>query len=308
MEGGASKLGQASKFMAQGMLMSVTKPKETWMRAMDMSDEMRHRVTNFDRDVNDAITSMGLSGRKGKIRAKQEMLNRIGLRTIGYMQLLTVDLPTWTAGYNQAIAQNKTPQEAAKIADQLIRTSQGSGALKDQSAIQRTRGLTRTITMFSTFTMALYNMQKQTFGAAGRSPQNAMQNAIRLAPAVLDAYIRQNLPDDEDELLEHMALRSVGFGMSSIPVLGKGIDSAIHGFDPTLSPIESIPPSVMRALDNIADAIADGDDLDSETIRSIFVATGATLGIGGTFQINRVWKAIEEGEKPYDYLIGPKDE
>ena len=126
-------------------------------------------------------------------------------------------------------------------------------------------------------------------------------------PAMADALLRQEFPDDDDEKdpTTWALLKTLGYSLSAIPVLGRGVDSVLNGFDPALSPVEQIPQTIVRALDSVEEAFEDGE-LNPETLRLIMVAAGVTVGIGGTYQFNRLLTALEEGDdaEAYQYLIG----
>ena len=313
-EGGTFSSVEGTKWMAQGMAQYIANPNKARTMAYELSQEMRDRLKNFDREVSDTLGKTGASN-KGKFKTFVDWQQNTTLMTIGYAQMYSVDLPTWIGALNQGLSRGMSEADAAFHADSVLRTSQASGALKDLGALQRRRDIWRAVTMFSTFTMVLYNLQKQTFGAAGKSPKElsavvARMTWLVLVPAMADALLRQEFPDDDSDKdpATWALLKTLGFSLSAIPVLGRGADSLMQGFSAGISPIEQIPQNIVRALESMGEAWEDGE-LNPEAVRHILLAAGTTLGIGGTYQLNRLLKAIENEDdaNAYQYLIGYND-
>ena len=315
MEGGKTSSVEGTKWMAIGLNTYKNNPVASTKMIKRLSGEMRHRLSNTDRDMGEALQAINISTEKGKMRSMIEWQQRVGFLAIGGIQMYSVDVPTWLGGFNQALSQGKSEQEAANHADSVVRLSQATGAMKDLSTLQRRRDIWRAVTMFSTYSITLYNLQAETAGAAKRNPRDIGSVVARLMwlvalPAMADALLRQEFPDDDDKQdpVTWAMLKTLGYSLGSIPVIGRGLESGIQGFTPTVTPVETLPRNIISALEKMGDAWEDGE-LNSETARAIWLAAGNTLGIGGTYQINRIWKAIEaeDDAELYDFFIGYTD-
>ena len=106
----------------------------------EMSGEMRHRFSNLDREVKEAmersLSSMAVSkvkGLRGISGARRQLLTiqRGALATIALTDRLTA-YPAWLGRYWQGIEEEGlTEKEAVKAADRTVRTTLSSGAVKD---------------------------------------------------------------------------------------------------------------------------------------------------------------------------------
>jgi hypothetical protein len=159
---------EGAKWMAVGFDRYLANPKEAVANAVAISGEMRHRLGNSDRDLSQTLGNL-----TGKVSAFRVM-QRASLKAIGGMQFYTVDMPTWVGAYNKALSQDKDEQAAVEYADAIVRTSQASGHTKDLAALQRQKGISQLLTMFTTYTTLLYGLIGQTVGDAKRTPRRSL--------------------------------------------------------------------------------------------------------------------------------------
>jgi GH24 family phage-related lysozyme (muramidase) len=282
-EGGGFSSVEGTKWMGVGLTKYAAHPVESTRLANKLSSEMRHRIANTDREITEALGRMGAATGKSKIRSMLEWQQRTTLLTVAGIQLYTVDVPTWIGAYNQGLSQGRTEADAAQHADSVLRLSQASGATKDLSALQRRRDIWRALTMFATYAVTLYNLQAESAGAGKRSAKNLAGVVGRFGwlavlPAIADAYMREQFPDDDDEkdVETFLALKILGYSMGSIPVVGRGVESALAGFDPTLSPVEQLPKNIISALAKIQEAWEDGE-MNSDAARAAAAPTRSTV-------------------------------
>lgn len=304
--GGKFKGRTGADYMALGLERYMTNPAETTRTAFELSGEIRHRIGNADRDMADHLSR--LSGRTGI----WSQIQRASLVAIGGIQLYTVDIPTWTAGFNKALDQGMNEADAVRFADSVLRTSQASGHVKDLSSIQRQHGLMRIVTMFSTYTMLLYHLQVQTLGNAAKI-KNLPGVVSRLMwlvalPTVAEAFLRNEGPgDDEEQPIEWWALRVLKYALNSVSIAGRGVSSMMDGHRFTITPIEDTALKMPEAFDALTDLFQSDEEFSVEDARKVLDGFGLLLGVPGTTQMVRALKAIEsEDAGLYDFLVGVK--
>lgn len=304
---GKFSAAEGAKWMAIGLDRYLGNFKESVALAKEMSGEMRHRLGNADREQAEALrnTAEGTS--------VYSLAQRASLKAIGGMQFYVVDMPTWIGAFNQGLSRDMSERQASDYADSIVRTSQGSGHLKDQAGLQRTKGLTQWLTMFSTYITLLYGLVGESIGSAVANPKRIPAQVSKLAflllmPAVAEAVLRQDFPDDDDDAaLAKWALKSLVYGIKSTPVVGQLIASEIEGFrGSSISPVESLTQKVSQGAKAAAEIVAE-QDVELKNARKVFDAVGMAAGLPGTTQIVRMLKAIEqESDNPYDYFVTPK--
>ncbi len=133
-----------------------------------------------------------------------------------------VDVPTWIAGYEKAIANGHDERAAIARADQAVIDSQGGGQLKDLSGIERGGPALKLFTVFYSFMNTALNLGvAQTMTAntpAKRAKLIADYLLLYTVPPVLGAILKQALTpsgDGDDEWdLETLAPKLVAEQLS----------------------------------------------------------------------------------------------
>jgi hypothetical protein len=156
----------------------------------------------FDEIYNRVRVSQGgASGAMQKVLSVAADSNTV-MAPIVLMQRV-VDLATWQAGYTNALNAGNDEATAIQMADQDVIDSQGSGLLKDRSAIERGRDWQKFFTVFYQYMGTILNMTIADFKTAKTAKEKA--NAWRRylwrfwVSASLEVWIVQLLiPDDED--------------------------------------------------------------------------------------------------------------
>ena len=136
-----SRIGAVA--MANGMTRWVSDPESNAAWVHSVSTFMKHRDYTFNREVNDIRQKFELSMPKG--------LQDSYFYFIAKMQM-TVDMPTWLGEYYKQMAETQGDEsKSIALADQAIIDSQGSGGIKDLSAIQRGGPLLKLFTNFMSY-------------------------------------------------------------------------------------------------------------------------------------------------------------
>jgi len=147
---------------------------------------------------------------------------------------------------------SKSEGEAKDIANKAVLETQPQGAMKDLPAIYRTNNeYLRMILMFTNQLNQLWNMvssdlpsevSKKEFGKASKGIASIMISSIGI-------YIASHgrLPDDNDEWFDAM----FGSLISSVPIIGNWGMSWFRGYDPSISPAESLTNNLKILANNI---------------------------------------------------------
>ena len=293
---------EGQKWMYVGWKATLQNPAEAHEFAVTNSGEMRHRLSNLDRDMRDTLMHAG--GETSKIMRWRAGWQRHSLAVIGFAQMWSVDVATWHGAYQKKFSEGDASHlEAVRYADSVVRMSQGSGAVKDLAGFARSRHpLMRTATMFTTYTTVLYNIQAQIVGDTIRNPKKFYQQLFRMAwltimPAMADAFLRGEGPDDEDEWAQWFLWKLGAYSVNSVPIGGPMISSVIEGFNPSMSPITQIPTSIARSLQHFGELMTGEDEVSWKTAEAAINAVGYTLGIGGTAQAARFFDALDALEQ-----------
>lgn len=176
------------------------------------SEFMRDRMSNYDRDVRDALKRLNVAGGKagpGSVLATyakpvtDSWFYLIGLMDMG------ASLPTWMGAYEKAMAGElenvDKGDEAAAIdyADQVVRLTQGTGAAKDLATIQRGPEIIRIFTMFYTYFAGAFNQfaktQRQLSLDKDYGKYVAHLTLLWFLPALLAELIVGDPPDRDDD-------------------------------------------------------------------------------------------------------------
>ena len=127
-----------------------------------------------------------------------------------------VDVPTWIGAYEKAQAEGVTDDKAIALADQAVIDSQGSGMLKDLSAIERGGAAQKLFTVFYSYMNTALNVgiSKTMSAEIGKRKAKLAADYLLLyvLPPVLGFAIKEALTptgDDDDDYWEKLPKRLV---------------------------------------------------------------------------------------------------
>ena len=125
-----------------------------------------------------------------------------------------VDVPTWIGAYEKAQAEGVTDDKAIALADQAVIDSQGSGMLKDLSAIERGGAAQKLFTVFYSYMNTALNVGISKTMSAELGKRKAKLAAdyllLYVLPPVLGFAIKEALTptgDDDDDYMEKLPKR-----------------------------------------------------------------------------------------------------
>ena len=268
-------VGEAA--MSKALVQFARNPAEAIRSVMERSDEVRHRMETLDRDLRTEIARMSLSNPVTKAGALVLDGRKFFFHGIGYLDR-AVSVPTWMAGYDNAIKAGMTEADAAYAADKAVRQSQGAGGPKDLAAIQRGTGkhgeALKLMTMFYSYFSAQYQRQRtiarDVLGEDSRKPRNMPRLAARaffllVLPTLLTEVLRGAVgapagPDDDEWWAQWLTRKLLANSLGPIPVVRDVFEpswNAARGGGWTGT---SITP-VQRALESLVGSAGDAGNI-----------------------------------------------
>lgn len=274
--------------------------KGLWEQISAESNDMKYRLSTFDRDVRDNLKKSNIiAKRKGVFSVADVYLAEIEKYYFSIIGLndLAVSIPTYLGAKEKAMDGNvkgiKAGDEKAAIsyAEKIVRTTQSANSVMDLSAIQRGGELQKLFTMF-------YSQMNIQFNQWARTVQNVKRTGnfkdifaavfyLAFIPAVCKEIIYGN---DEDKAW----WKRVGKGMVTEPLESVIILRDIVGFsekrDYEMSPATKAGGYYFQAAKSAYErAFGDKEELTRKDIRNMIDAIGVTI----PFPTGQVWKSAE---------------
>jgi len=276
--GDAAKMGKATRF------------------ALASSGQLRHRMTTFDRDVRDFTKKLGPKG------AFPEVHRFLFLFT-GLMDM-AVAVPTWLGGYQKAMAEGRGHEGAAAYADSIVRTTQGSGGVKDLAQLQRKEWLKLFTSFYSYFSNLANMMLEQVHetrreGIVKHLPELASFFLFSLAaPALVSELLAGRGPDDDEgEDWPEWALKNLGlYAVATVPLIRDVVRYAVDGrgrFE--MAPAQRAFEAPANVLKDLPEVLDEGPD------RWWAKNVVDTVGYWGALPSRQAWIT---GTALYDWLQG----
>lgn len=284
---------------------------------------MRTRETTFHRDIFDLMGDLNSSPLDSRWQQFQQGIARVGFWLMMKVQYYGVDLPTWLAAYDNALAEGQTDEQAVANADRAVARAQASGLVADRAAFERgtlsadsrQSGFIKLFTTLGSYMFAKGNIAYERVnrgrreirdaGFSARAFVAALSTAFDLAllftlEALLYRAIRGELPDDEDDeegdgTADEWAAfltRETAFAvMGSIPIIREA-SSALQGFSGG-GAYGSIAETMAAPLVQAAQG-----EVDLAAVKAVSNAVGVATGLPSA-QANRmidgVWR-WQEGD------------
>ena len=286
--------------MAKALAQFTANPVAASRAAMEKSGELRHRMDTLDRDLRAEIAKVASANPATKLARMALDGKKFMFHGIGYMDLV-VSVPTWMAGYSNAIAAGMSEQDAIYAGDKAVRQSQGAGAPKDLAAIQRGTGkwgeALKLFTMFYSYFSAQYQRERtlgrDVMGADGRRSRSLPKLASRaffllILPPLLTEVLRAaagagSPPDDDEWWTEWVARKLTANAIGPIPVvrdLWEPVWQGLRGgkvYNPSITPLQRAMDSIVNAGKD-AGKIARGEET-KHAVKDALETTGYLTGM-----------------------------
>ncbi|WP_152904849.1 hypothetical protein [Stenotrophomonas maltophilia] len=301
------------KYLATGYAAYYRSPAKMTEMIHSLSPFMEERANSLDSSYQVVLGK--LSGKRGIRAAAMKMAMEVHRWTVPL-----AERAIWLGRYQQAQAQGVSIDEAVRLADKSIRTTQQAGAPKDLSAAERDPRY-KWVRMFIG-PMIIMNNRLQESGLRGlylgrvQSPARALGTWLSagvLSNAVFELLMMRGPDggdDDEkgwDDWSAWLARKTLLFPFQTIPLLrdvAGGIDAAIEGKPSMGRPNPIVDAGVALAKFGQAawkegrDWIADDDEPDAEKLIKTGVrAAGPLTGIPSN-------QMLTTGEYLYDVGTG----
>lgn len=241
----------------------------------EKSGEMRHRMSNLDRDLRE-----NLRKRLGRKDFKAEMV-RFAFMGIGLTDM-AVSLPTWMAAYKWAIDNKYTEAQAIEWADSRVRISQGSGAAKDLSAVQRGNEVMKLLTVFYSYFNAYYQRIRDT-GRMTKSVKNVPDLMLRhwyltVIPAIFSELLSGRGPDEDEEWEDWATRKVIAYPFQTIPFIRDVASGVESGFGYDFTPAGAAGEHLGRLLRKIGDLV-EGDADFTDVLEQAVKTSGYFIGL-----------------------------
>jgi len=291
-------VGEAA--MAKALAQFYANPRGSISWVMENSDEVRNRMDTLDRDIRTELTRLNNITATSKTMQAVLDSKKFVFHGIGYMDRL-VSVPTWIAGYNNALAAGMDEADARYAGDKAVRQSQGAGGPKDLAAIQRGTGnwgeALKLFTMFYSYFSAQYQRQRtlarDITGDDTRRPRNMPKLAARAffllaLPPMLVELLRGIVgapsgPDEEEWWAQWLMRKLLANALGPIPLARDVFEptwNAIAGnrvFNPSVSPIQRAYDSVVKVGRDVG-KLVEGDETKSAT-KDVLELVGYSTGL-----------------------------
>jgi hypothetical protein len=294
----AEVVGEAA--IAKAVARFTANPAASIRFVMENSDEVRHRMDTLDRDISAEINRLSATNPVGRAARTVVDGRKFFFHGIGYMDRL-VSVPTWMAGYNNALVSGMSERDAAYAGDKAVRQSQGAGAPKDLASIQRGTGkwgeALKLMTMFYSYFSAQYQRERTLGRDVAASDTRKPRNMPRLAarafflialPTVLTELLRASVgakagPEDDEWWAQWLMRKMLASAIGPIPVARDIFEPSWNAavgnrvFAPTISPVARALESFVTAVGSTA-KLAKGEETKHAT-KDILEAVGYGTGL-----------------------------
>jgi hypothetical protein len=198
-----------------------------------------------------------------------------------------VTTTVWTGAFNKGLAEGMTEEDAARYGDKAVRTTQGTGGMKDRSGIQNAHPLVRAMYPFFSYMNALYNMQRDVFHRFANAETmgdrgDALRRAwwIMIVPAMLQAMIFGDGPDDDGDGVTvgdwaEWLTKSVVLGnLGSLPLIGNLASAVGNGYTYRSSAYQQIGEGLVKGIKDGHDLMSGDEPLKGSTVQSVLTTAG----------------------------------
>jgi hypothetical protein len=222
---------------------------------------MKNRLYNFNRDFKE------LYNHANKLSKNKAMsyIQTHAFDIIAYAQM-SVDLPTWAAGYEEGLIKfNGDDKKAIDHADHIVRLTQGSGKQTDLSQLQTHSEISKLFTTFFSWFNTMFNLGMLTKSRVKRA--QTTKEALGIAASFLgwtffgattfEILLNQlcgkgpDSDDDEEEWIRYLGSKYLGFWTGQIPILRDATAYIMNRQSFDFSSIFRGPIEITQAVQNL---------------------------------------------------------
>lgn len=280
---------------------------ENWREAFEHSKELAPMIKNYDRDAAAAARAYADSiGKKTGAR-----IYELAFMPIGVMQSVA-NVAAWHGAYSQAIEDRMTAQQAYDFADKIVRTTQGGGALKDLSGMQRGGEANKFFTMFYSYYGVQYNrmadIQMRERGVKNIHRKVGRYTTVLLLNSILGTLFNEGWnqmfpPDkkrkeDDQTIFTRIALDAIDNTLNSFPVYRDAyaaMSAIVSGGQQRTPPALGGVAKAIAGAKSLYDVVVNDKDMTRAKGRNIaaLVSVASTVG-GGGLPVYGVYKLLDD--------------
>jgi len=303
-----------AQWVAKGAMQYLAGPIAAIESVHEQSEFMANRARTRFRELNE------LRNKVQGASTTREAINGSAYWLMMQFQQM-VDIPTWLGAYEKAIADGNADERARALADQAVIDAQGSGMVKDQSAIERGGPAQKLFTVFYSFMNTALNLGVASKMAPGSKAKFAADMLmLYTVPAILGVLLKDALTpgdagdDDWKKLTRKLIGEQIGYLMGLMVVTREFSEAGKTMAGVTDRPRDYSGPAGVRV---VADAAQVAKQVKQGELDDSFRKAAINL-IGGlaalpSAQINRTItgaKALKEGKtaNPAALLFGYQEQ
>lgn len=298
----------------------ISDPRGTYDAVAEMSPYMATRMENevhsLSADINDILLNPGV----------YESVQNWSSRHAYFLQSAVDNVLSpviWIAAYNEALEKGSPEADAIRLADSVVRETQGSNLPEDLARFEASNAFVRLFTQFAGF----FNTQANLLGSeflkitrgiglrkgAGRGLYLLLFGF--LAPAWVGEAVMQAFrggPDDEDKDGEYLddwlaavfGWATLRYGTAMVPVVGQTANALANTFNHkpyddriSTAPAISMVESAVSAPHSVYETIVN-DKKPSKAIRDVATLVSMTTGVPVTLIAKPVgyWADVAHGD------------
>jgi hypothetical protein len=284
------------KYIGYGIMQVMKHGIGAFREVNELSEFMANRSVTQFRELNEI---------RNRVQGQSAAMKRVRMGTYFLMMKMqrSVDVPTWIGAYTKQLAINPDEQLAIDIADQTVIDTQGSGMIKDLSAVERGGAGTKLFTVFYGYMNTVYNMAAvQTMTEKKRGKLAADYVMLFVVPVVLNYALKKLLKpskDDDDEfdfvqLAKDLSIEQIEYLMGTMVVAREFSQIARTMIDPSAPSMGYKGPAGLRMIGDTytaATQIGQGE-FDTAFRKSAINLIGDISGLPSA-QVNRTIDGIE---------------
>lgn len=268
-----------TKEVVTSLAQFVASPNKTWKVVMSNSVMMQNRMQNFDRDSNE-YTKRIEAGHESKL----DKINKMSLTYFAGLCDMLVSVPSWHAQFNKSLKEGKSVKESSRIADTIVKRSQGSGAIESLAAIQRGDSLgefQKLFTQFYSFFSVLYqqfvfeskkinyNRKKdaKTIGNVKAHIKHLPQvftflMYLWVLPALLGELVVNRGPEDDESWMEWALKELFKYPLATVPIVRDIASYALDKYEYRISPSAEAFKSIAELSRDVVNVTLGEGDMD----------------------------------------------
>jgi hypothetical protein len=213
-----------------------------------------------------------------------------------------MDVVSWTAAFNQAVAQGESDRDAGRFADSVIRETQGTMAPEDVSRFETGAPFVRLFTQFAGYFNMMANLNATEVQITARSVglKKGMGRLFYIylmgfaVPALIGDAIAKALrggwEDEEDDgymddLFAWFFSSQAKFALAAVPVVGQAANAAMGAFTSlpyddriSVSPAVSVIESGLGTPAEAYQSLVEGESFNRSDVRDALNLLGILTG------------------------------